>query len=320
MKRRKLARFVGGLAVITLITASCVPVVSPIPLIPSMSTVGRGDTPSFPLPTFEGLFPTKPYDPTPLPTRAPTAKPFPQWTPLPTLSDIEAEAQLLNWLQGTPDCLLPCWAGIMPGLTTWQEAKQILGTVVDFRVVDENGICISGLCNLIEWRGRTPMDFHGYIIGDTQNSIYKIILDGGPPTPIMRLDRILAMYGSPEMVFVDAFISYLNPLENIKLYLTLAYPKHQFIIRFSWSGFLSEQNIAACIQNEYIELYIQPVEVEWSKDFVRNEVHGMYSSSNPFLTLEEATGMSIEEFYNTFKTIEGDECIQTPVEPWLYIN
>ncbi|MEW6094279.1 MAG: hypothetical protein AB1531_09970 [Chloroflexota bacterium] len=77
---------------------------------------------------------TSTYTPSMMPSLTPSVTSTPTlaitWTPLPTLSDFKAEAQLLEWLQGTQDCRLPCWAGITPGVTTWEEAKQILGRVV----------------------------------------------------------------------------------------------------------------------------------------------------------------------------------------------
>ncbi len=55
---------------------------------------------------------------TPLPTRTST--------PSPTLSPSEVQAYILDLLQKNAGCRLPCWWGIVPGQTAWQEAESFL--------------------------------------------------------------------------------------------------------------------------------------------------------------------------------------------------
>ena len=61
------------------------------------------------------IFPSSTYQP---PTR----------TPLPTLLPDEAEALVLDLLETNGGCQLPCWWGIMPGETTWEQASHFLTT------------------------------------------------------------------------------------------------------------------------------------------------------------------------------------------------
>jgi hypothetical protein len=55
----------------------------------------------------------------PTSTFTPSPTPFATWTPLPTLAPAEAQARFKEWLAGSPECRLPCWAGITLGETTW---------------------------------------------------------------------------------------------------------------------------------------------------------------------------------------------------------
>ena len=48
----------------------------------------------------------------------------PTLTPLPTLEADALDAFLLS-IQTDAECRLPCWWGIRPGATTWQEANQL---------------------------------------------------------------------------------------------------------------------------------------------------------------------------------------------------
>jgi hypothetical protein len=148
--------------------------------------------------------------------------------------------------------------------------------------------------------------------------IHEMTLEGSPPTGVLRLDRVLTVYGPPERAFVDAYIA-TRAVDDIYFALTLTYPAHEFIIQFKWTGSLSGSDVTACIQDGLIHLFIQPVEQAWTEDFVRSQVYGDIPADQ-FMTLEEATGLSLEEFYDEFKIIEGSECIHTPAEYWSFIN
>jgi hypothetical protein len=50
----------------------------------------------------------------------------PTWTPLPTYSPKEAATEMSK-LYNNSECDLPCWWGIIPGETNWNEAWQSLG-------------------------------------------------------------------------------------------------------------------------------------------------------------------------------------------------
>ncbi len=240
-----------------------------------------------------------------------SSTPFPTWTPLPILSDSQAEAMLLEWLQGSPDCQLPCWAGITPGVTTWQEAKQTLGAVLNFEAVHENARCDFGLCNLIEWQSRTDIDVFGYIASESNDIIYGITIHGYPPSPLMRLDRILDQYGLPDKAFLSV-AAHDHPFFD----LVLAYPNHQFIINYAWKAIISHDNVVSCIQEGSVFLIIEPVYEEWTDSFIENKVFGS-EHMDFFLPLDEATDMTINEFYDEFKSIDGTECITTPRQAWI---
>ena len=76
---------------------------------------------SSPLPTETILPAIETLTPTSVPSSAFTSIPF--WTPLPTLPAADAEQKLRIWIDGAFDCLLPCWAGITPGKTTWRRSS-----------------------------------------------------------------------------------------------------------------------------------------------------------------------------------------------------
>jgi hypothetical protein len=56
----------------------------------------------------------------------PTTTPSLTWTPISTLLPNDREEYLQTLFENNGDCNLPCWWGIMPGETTWEEARTTL--------------------------------------------------------------------------------------------------------------------------------------------------------------------------------------------------
>ena len=71
---------------------------------------------------------------TPENTSSPTDFPPPTWTPLPTMDFLARNTEIVRLMSTNNDCRLPCWWGIMPGVTSWQEAQQFFET---FGVIEE---------------------------------------------------------------------------------------------------------------------------------------------------------------------------------------
>lgn len=63
--------------------------------------------------------------PTPFPTLMPTPSPI----PLPTLTTQEKSDRVVKLQKDNGGCTFPCWWGITPGVTTWEEAEKILSPI-----------------------------------------------------------------------------------------------------------------------------------------------------------------------------------------------
>ena len=72
---------------------------------------------------------------TPLLTNTPTSKPTPTRFP-----PEQAELMVLDLLENNGGCLLPCWWGIVPGQTTWEEAHDLLMPITfDYIYIESPG-------------------------------------------------------------------------------------------------------------------------------------------------------------------------------------
>ena len=227
------------------------------------------------------------------------------WTPLPTLSPGIAAAQLMKWIEGTPDCQFPCVGGIVPGKTTWDEAKQIMQPFTGIMGIGED----------IPYKG-----IGGYITSDPKlsismnadsTSIIQITVEGYPPSPLLRVDRILTQFGPPEKVFVSAW-----PVTDFPVILTLAYPNYQFVVQYTWTMTMNVEEITSCIQEGDVHLSILSNTGPWTDDFIKRQAFFPGNIESPFQSLEQATHMTIQDFYEKFKSIDGSECIVTPIRDW----
>lgn len=101
--------------VFVFLITSCDVVSSETPI--TTSTVAMQTTPSVsPMPTNISVLPSLTY----------TAIPATPTIPVPTLSAKEKEMVINQLLAEDHKCMLPCWGGVEPGVTTWTDAKEFL--------------------------------------------------------------------------------------------------------------------------------------------------------------------------------------------------
>ena len=298
-KPTHLANLLGNLLLILFISTGCAPATETIPKINPTVTIEPQETSSLTETQTKVVLPTR----TIASTLAITETPLATWTSLPTLTNKEANLRMTDWLQGSQDCLLPCWAGITPKKTTWQEAKQVLGTVVNFIRTDEGGTCKNNICDLIEWRSRNGADVHGYTGSQADGSVSLIMVELGNPAFFYRMDQLLTQYGPPAKAFIFTN-TFLAPTSSLSLELTLAYPNHDFINTYAMDAKKSGENVITCNQeSSSLGLFIEPIDGIWSDDLIKSEVYsGTDLSSVNFIPLEQVTDITIGQFYERFKS------------------
>src|SRR5688572_22706051 len=99
-----------------------------------------------PIPTETKVPPTLTFTSTPTPTTTPT------WTPLPTLVDQNSFLDFISFTEGSI-CKFPCWAGIVLGKTSWDEAIFSLRPIEAVAKLDisPNQESSHGKVNIISW-------------------------------------------------------------------------------------------------------------------------------------------------------------------------
>lgn len=255
---------------------------------------------------------------TPTSTFTPTLTSLPTLTPLPTIETDKGFQTLYEWLEGTEDCRLPCWAGITPGETTWEYAKQLIETTngfLDLRTfLDE--ICTFGKCNELAWS--LHLDPHGFVYSTfPENEIHTLVVEISTSdfSKSLGLQKILNDYGKPAILLFSTEPDLPN---YASLELILVYPERQFIIQYNKYAKITEEKVESCGIDNHIKLVVvdnqeqlesldaiaQAVE---TKDFYVDVWHK---------SVEEAMGITIEEFYETYRKADAP-CISTPTKIWI---
>jgi len=226
---------------------------------------------------------------------------------------------------GAFDCLLPCWGGITPGKTNWQEARQLLERMSGFSTVNisENISCDFGGCNGIAWSLYPETVAEGiFYTKFPENTVHLIninIQNEGSAQKInllrnIGLQDVFRWYGAPPTLLFNVET---DLAENRFMELILVYPERQFVIKYIKNTELIDDQVVNCGQDHQIELIIlDNKEQLMSLDTVANamETKDLHIDSR-YKSVEESTGMTLNSFYETFST-SNSACISTPVSIW----
>lgn len=239
------------------------------------------------------------------------------WTPLPTLTYDDGMQLLSAWFEGADYCRLPCWAGITPGLTNWEEASYILGPLQQTVKLEagSNVDCVYGKCSFISW-SRTPEERGVLSSIYPENIIDYITLETIEPSHMgfLSLYNIMSIYGIPAIVLFSADPE--QPGQKF-LELILVYPEQQFIIKYSKYAEIIGENLESCGADSYIKLVaLDNREQLMSLDAIANSVETKdFHVDTWHKSVEVAAGMTIDTFYETFSK-ENAPCIVTPIKVW----
>jgi hypothetical protein len=258
-------------------------------------------------------------------TDVPTDTPAPIWTPLPTFSQADGLRTLNSWFMGST-CLLPCWGGIEPGKTTWQEVQQAFQPLSGIATVKtaENLNCDFGQCNIIGW----ALNKGAVVEGDfytlaPQNVVHVINLDiknvnsqSINLTSDVNVRTMLRSYGLPAEMLFNADLT--SP-KNKYLEITLIYPKRQFIINYWKDVKIEGDHATACGGYSRVRLIVldnpdQLMSLEAVAQAV--ETKDLDINKQTPKHAYEAINLTDDAFFQYFGGLR-ERCVSTPVSIWI---
>jgi hypothetical protein len=288
-------------------------------IIASQTKISATNTPEITISPKSSISPTE--SPYPTSTLTPTLIPSMTALPiLPTLSPSEAEALIKDLLVNNAGCKLSCWWGIVPGKTAWNVADQFLST---FSTIEGPAIQPRGSITYEAYSAHFNISAENYIISLINANDIVDNIGLSPDVTIFghQLNSLLTNNGQPEEVWVA-------PMPDTPggswYYLVISYPAQGIMARYGGSATPSitlNSNGEAIINSLQIcpigvgpELWLVPPNT--LKGVKGNSALGGTAFTDLLIPIQQATGMSVEEFYKTFRTGDNSTCFDTPSESW----
>lgn len=271
--------------------------------------------------------------PTPLPKLTPTIE-IPTPSPFATLPPAEAEAMILELHQSNGGCRLPCWWGLMPGETSSQAAISLFEKLSETSLrttffddvggahwrIAENGLLLDTIVSFAYNRllsgnvesFRITIDVKKELEGGGFETVWENPFNEQYLRAYM-LPQILEAYGQPEEVLIFAN-------EGWRYFeLMLDYSDQGFAIWYSAPLESSGEKFLGCPSKVFTKLYL------WAPEFAYTWAEGVTgtgdkseidSLNRDFQPLEDATSMTLDEFYDVFVKEDTASCLETPKELW----
>jgi hypothetical protein len=249
-------------------------------------------------------------------TTTPTPEPS-TLTPIPRLNPLEARKLVSNLLATNSGCKLPCWWGIKPAMTTWEEAYNFL---VSFAVEDPYIITFPDQSLLrSSFQFSTSEEKAQKVIQDykVQNGIVEFIEVLFSRVETTTLADLLNSYGPPGEVWIRTFGTEYKG--TIPFYLLLFYPDQGILALFqSNDATLEVDKVRKCFNHDTVyELALWSPNNKLTFDEAKKQTEGIkFDDPFPLLPLDKATELDINKFYEKFKTDKNDVCLETSADLW----
>lgn len=281
--------------------------------LPSPSPTPDNNETATPEPSF---MPSLTLSPTPTRTAKPTATATHE--PLPTLPPAEALEKVQELLETNGGCAFPCWWGITPGKTSWNEALDILQPIA-WR--------ISSLKNHPVYKDKVTREF--YFAVDDQptlmNSLMVIFVLEKEALEIewivsgqsYNLVSILEIYGAPDKILINVDGI---PITGPAAYdYNLIYSNYEIIAGGGHDAKIVHRNgedFAVICQPDFrtdargLVFWSPEMKLEFKDFFIQ------YNSSEDYLPLETVIRMDSEEFTNFILKNDASNCLEIPMSLW----
>lgn len=265
---------------------------------------------------------------TPEPTQPPTDTSTPE-TPIvnPTLAADEEQSLVLNLLTNSGECQLPCWWGFIPGETPLQDAQDFflsIGKPLEKYRSGENSFIVRfNLANIdtrltqyyiadsdvIEmiWVAAGVVRNDTAVFGDPE---FRANFDS------YLLPQVLTSFGEPTEVHILTFAG--SPEGGWRpFHLLLFYPERGVLVDYQGPGTDTDGRIQWCPDQSNFALWLWPRTVKMSLEDIANMGPNFPADDLPlYVPLEQATGVNIQEFTQTFGNRANSACLETPANLW----
>lgn len=227
-------------------------------------------------------------------------------TRLPTLTGEALEAAMAELLTNPMYCEVPCWWGAIPSETMVFEVQQFLALYqfTDYKHVENQvpdyidvGIGFNENENHPDFR----VEYY------FENNLLKIVFSERSPL----LHDILEKYGKPDEVWLETMS--FEREEDLPVRLNLIYLQAGIAVGYVVDGNIQDGVVTGCFADD--EVGLLQLNAPGSSTNYR-DFGGVFEEDRRYLSLVEATGLTIEDFIQRFSDPTQPQCIETPAELW----
>lgn len=236
-------------------------------------------------------------------------------TPMAPLSLELAQQKAEELLNTNANCSLPCWWGITPGRTSWTAAQSFLFQI-DQKVYSRTA------------RRREPFvaevfipvrkEFfslgrliHRYTIN--QGVVQLIEIQYGT-SPAYSLQNIFTRYGEPTEAYIRTSTE--SPSGYLNFQLVVFFQELGIVASYDQQAQNDGTHVSSCVGLTYAtELVL------WSPSGLDEFVSivnqtGLTDQDLGYLTLQEATTVAVDSFFEKLSSPGSQLCLQTPADLW----
>lgn len=224
------------------------------------------------------------------------------FTPLPTLDPISAQNRVLELLRSNGDCSFPCWWGLIPGITSWEETKHLLSPFAESIWPNRDTASIYQ----IKFSVPEAINKYGFLNVNfdlDENRGIKLI-SAGKEYP---LNEFLTDYGQPDQIYIWAISAYtLSP--EARYTIALYYEGQGILVAYDGSAEKAEtlQICPSSINqdNTYFWLWDPARETSFEE---------VWDSDLIFNPIDDVTNISVLEFFERYRQSENlNQCFEMP--------
>jgi hypothetical protein len=241
-------------------------------------------------------------------------------TPTP-LSKEQIDQWILDKINNKGNCQLPCWWGIIPGKTTWDEALAMLqpyaSEVHAGKTTNDTFSAYMAFDYPPEGVTTASALYISFIVKN--NIIQTISIDGVDQVSTLQLPNLLKEYGPPTGgVWVDGYSGSAFDYGPRQVAIHIFYPDSGIFAQYDApGGEVKNGNLYNCLAYGPL-LYLWSPEADVSYN---QAIRGLgLDFQFPFLPSRIALGMDEQQFYEAYKdkNTTQEVCLKTPVDLWVW--
>ena len=240
----------------------------------------------------------------------------PTWTFLPLLPPQNSALKVRNLLDTNGNCELPCWWGIVPGQTRWQNVRDFLFPMADH--VDSDNVSARGE-EYIHLFFNTTYPKNDLSVFQQQYSVQNGIVEEIQinTTYLSHYSRpidILNSVGKPQEIYIGGTI---EPIMNSQAFFIALYYPNRGILSVFETG-LQDMQYASTIKVCFSKIFYSEIYL-WSpnKSFENQIVKILDGISKNHHSLESVTSLTVDDFFNLFTDTSLAPCFNTPTDDWI---